>query len=75
MYVCVCHGVTDHDIRRAAAEGVREVHELTMRPGLGASCGSCREEARSTLAQAVKPRVLASCPSCAPPEPLDLAVA
>ena len=33
MYVCVCHGVTDRDIRRAAEEGVREVHELTMRLG------------------------------------------
>ena len=28
MYVCVCHGVTDHQIRRAADEGVRDVHEL-----------------------------------------------
>jgi bacterioferritin-associated ferredoxin len=41
MYVCVCHGVTDSQIRRAAEEGVREVHELTMRTGAGASCGSC----------------------------------
>ena len=41
MYVCVCHGVTDHQIRRAAEEGVREVHELTMRTGAGSNCGSC----------------------------------
>ena len=50
MYVCVCHGVTDRDIRRAAAEGVREVHELTMRLGLGSGCGSCRDEAAAVLA-------------------------
>jgi bacterioferritin-associated ferredoxin len=52
MYVCVCHGVTDRDIRRAAADGVREVHELTMRLGLGSGCGSCRDEAAAVLADA-----------------------
>ena len=52
MFVCVCHGVTDRDIRRAAADGVRDVHELTMRLGLGSSCGSCREEAASLLVEA-----------------------
>jgi bacterioferritin-associated ferredoxin len=41
MYVCLCHGVTDHDIRRAAESGVRTVSELTMRTGLGSGCGSC----------------------------------
>jgi bacterioferritin-associated ferredoxin len=51
MFVCVCHGVTDRDIRRAAAEGVRDVHELTMRLGLGSSCGSCRDEAAALLAE------------------------
>jgi len=49
MYVCVCHGVTDHQIRRAAEEGVREVHELTMRTGAGSSCGSCLELAAQLL--------------------------
>jgi bacterioferritin-associated ferredoxin len=41
MYVCLCHGVTDHEIRRAAESGVRTVSELTMRTGLGSGCGSC----------------------------------
>jgi len=49
MYVCVCHGVTDSQIRRAAEEGVREVHELTMRLGLGSGCGSCMEQAAELL--------------------------
>ena len=52
MFVCVCHGVTDRDIRRAADEGVREVHELTMRLGLGSGCGTCRDEAAAILAEA-----------------------
>ena len=45
LYVCICHGVTDHDIRRAAESGVRTVSELTMRTGLGSGCGSCVEMA------------------------------
>jgi bacterioferritin-associated ferredoxin len=58
MYVCVCHGVTDHQIRRAAEEGVRDAHELTMRTGAGSSCGSCLELAQQLLDQQRAPRVL-----------------
>jgi len=52
MYVCICHAVTDREIRRAADEGCRDLHELTMRTGCGASCGSCREQATEILAEA-----------------------
>jgi bacterioferritin-associated ferredoxin len=41
MYVCVCNGVTDNDIRREVDAGCTSVSELTMRTGAGASCGSC----------------------------------
>ena len=51
MYVCLCHGVTDHDIRRAAEAGCASVTELTMRTGLGSGCGSCSEMAGEILAQ------------------------
>lgn len=52
MYVCICHGVTDHDIRRAAEAGCASVAELTMRTGLGSGCGSCGELAGSILSEA-----------------------
>ncbi|KFN42406.1 (2Fe-2S)-binding protein [Arenimonas oryziterrae] len=58
MYVCICHAVTDREIRRAADEGCRDLHELTMRTGCGATCGSCREQAADILAEA-KPLELA----------------
>ena len=51
MYVCLCHGVTDKQIRQAADEGVREVHALTMRTGLGSGCGSCVSLAAELLAE------------------------
>jgi bacterioferritin-associated ferredoxin len=49
VYVCICNGVTDHQIRDAAANGVRSVSELTMRTGCGATCGTCLETAAGIL--------------------------
>jgi len=45
VYVCICNGVTDHQIREAADNGVSSVAELTMRTGCGSNCGSCLEMA------------------------------
>jgi bacterioferritin-associated ferredoxin len=52
MYVCICNGVTDHDIRDAAEAGCRSVAELTMRTGAGANCGSCLDMAAELLERA-----------------------
>jgi bacterioferritin-associated ferredoxin len=49
LYVCICNGVTDRQIREAAASGVRSMAELTMRTGCGASCGSCVDTATAIL--------------------------
>jgi bacterioferritin-associated ferredoxin len=59
MYVCICHGVTDHDIRRAAADGVGSLTELTMRTGVASNCGSCADLAREILAESRPARAFA----------------
>lgn len=60
MYVCVCFGITDKAIRRAAAEGVQDVAELTIRTGLGSNCGSCRSMASDILNEStLRPTLLA----------------
>jgi bacterioferritin-associated ferredoxin len=41
MYVCLCNGVTEREIRQTTAAGCRSMAELTMRTGCGAGCGSC----------------------------------
>ncbi|MEI7035367.1 (2Fe-2S)-binding protein [Fulvimonas yonginensis] len=53
MYICLCNAVTDHDIRRAAAEGVRSFDELQARTGCSDCCGCCEAEARATLESAL----------------------
>ena len=49
MYVCICNGVTDHEISAVAAAGCRTLAELTMRTGCGATCGCCLEQAQQLL--------------------------
>ena len=51
MYVCLCNGVTEREIRQTAAAGCRSVAELTMRTGCGAGCGSCLSTATQLLAE------------------------
>src|SRR3546814_15484723 len=52
MYVCICNGVTDSDIRQAANAGCGGLAELTMRTGCGACCGSSVDTAADMLEQA-----------------------
>lgn len=49
LYVCICNGVTDRQIREAAAAGCSSVAELTMRTGCGATCGTCLDVAAALL--------------------------
>ena len=51
MYVCICNGVTDGDIRQAVKAGCCGMAELTMRTGCGANCGSCLDMAADMIAQ------------------------
>lgn len=58
VYVCICNGVTDHQIREAAESGCQSVAELTMRTGCGSNCGSCLDMAAGLLEQARGSRTL-----------------
>jgi bacterioferritin-associated ferredoxin len=51
MYVCICNGVTDRQVREAAEGGCATLPELTMRTGLGATCGSCLALADAIMAE------------------------
>jgi len=58
MYVCICNGVTDREIREVAAAGCRTLSELTMRTGCGATCGSCLGMAQDILDEVHAARAL-----------------
>ena len=42
MYVCLCLGVTDHQIRETIAEGATSAEEVMYCTGAGSHCGTCR---------------------------------
>ncbi len=59
MYICVCNGITERDIRRACAEeGAQSLLELERCLGVGAGCGLCRSAAQELLSDCRRSRPL-----------------
>ena len=52
MIVCVCRRVTDHQIRRAAAEGAVSLECLQFELGVATQCGRCADCASHVLCEA-----------------------
>ncbi|MCF4996006.1 (2Fe-2S)-binding protein [Pseudomonas syringae] len=55
MYVCLCTGVTDGQIRDAINEGCCSYKEVRLATGVASQCGKCaclaKEVVRETLAK------------------------
>ncbi|WP_097462085.1 bacterioferritin-associated ferredoxin [Mangrovitalea sediminis] len=49
MYVCLCHGVTDRQVRAAARAGCESMRQLGRKLGVGTQCGRCTRMARDIL--------------------------
>ena len=56
MYVCICHGVTEKDIKQAVKQGADSIEALRAQTGATTGCGSCLDVALAVMdATAVKP--------------------
>ena len=53
MYVCVCHAVTDGQIREAVGQGLCTLRQLNAALGVASGCGRCVDCARSVLEEAL----------------------
>jgi bacterioferritin-associated ferredoxin len=53
MIVCLCHRVSDRDIQRAVASGVRCFEVLQDETRVASSCGCCHDCARDVFDAAV----------------------
>ena len=63
MYICLCHGITDKQIRSCVVEtGARTLCDLSGKLGVATQCGSCAVSACEVLEQALE--------SAAPPDAL-----
>ena len=56
MYICICHGITDHQIRTCVKDGARTLCDLSGSLGVATQCGSCAGSAMQILAEAAEPR-------------------
>ena len=56
MIVCLCHRVSDRDIERAVASGVRCFEVLQDETRVASSCGCCQDCARDVFDAAVASR-------------------
>lgn len=70
MIVCVCHRVSDRDIRRQVESGTCCFEQLQDDTRVAASCGCCLDSAREAFDAALKAR--GGCQvaaACQPPMP------
>ena len=49
MYICICHGITDGQIRHCAASGACCLDDLQRELGVATQCGRCGDVAKGIL--------------------------
>jgi len=62
MIICLCHRVSDRDIRRAVDAGLRNFEVLQDETRLASGCGSCHDCARAVFDEALERQ---ACPCAA----------
>ena len=56
MYVCLCKGVTDHQIRAEVEDGADSLRDVSRRLGVATQCGKCAGCARQVIREAAAQR-------------------
>jgi len=49
MYVCLCNGITENQIRDAVHSGVNSLPQLKTGLGVASSCGRCADCAQQVI--------------------------
>ena len=53
MYVCLCKGITDTQIRAAVEDGANSIREVRNSLGVASQCGKCGILAREIVREAL----------------------
>ena len=54
MYVCICHAVTDHQIRTEVYGGAGTLRAVSERLGVATCCGKCGKCARRLVKETLR---------------------
>ncbi|HEX4986480.1 MAG TPA: bacterioferritin-associated ferredoxin [Burkholderiales bacterium] len=53
MYVCLCNGITESQIREAISGGARSLRELNACLGVASCCGKCADCAQQVVSESL----------------------
>jgi bacterioferritin-associated ferredoxin len=53
MYVCLCKGITDTQIRAAVQDGASSLREVNRNLGVASQCGKCGLTARDIVRESL----------------------
>lgn len=54
MYICICHQITDSEIKQAVSNGhACCLSDLTSKLGVASCCGTCGPEAKKLVEEAL----------------------
>jgi bacterioferritin-associated ferredoxin len=59
VYVCLCHGITERQVRECIEEGAQTLYDLQGQLGVATNCGSCAGHACEMLQEHRAGRALA----------------
>ena len=51
MYVCICNGIRESQVKQAIREGSKTPDQVQAKTGCGADCGSCIHRVNKMLEQ------------------------
>ena len=52
MYICICNGITDREIKACVEQGASCMADLQRELGVATRCGRCRSCAEELLSEA-----------------------
>jgi bacterioferritin-associated ferredoxin len=60
MYICLCHGIRDRELRDAVERGAETFEALQASTGVSTCCRTCEPTAREVLDEALASRSFAT---------------
>ncbi|WP_237059042.1 bacterioferritin-associated ferredoxin [Microbulbifer sediminum] len=60
MYVCICKGITDRQIKEAVYDGSTSVKALRRQLGVSSQCGRCAELTQEIIEETMGAGVMAN---------------